>query len=874
MADLTKTIQILFEGVDNVSGSFDTIGAGLNELNGAIGQVTSPFAGFTENLLKAEAAILALGAAFAAISVNEAGKFDDAMREVGTLFGAMPEDVERLKKEVLDFAKSSTQAIPDITAAMYNAVSATGDWENAVKFLADAEKLAVAGATDLSSSVNLLTTVMGAYGAETSQAGDYSDALFTTVKLGKTTIDELASQMGRVAGQASAAGVDVETLGAAIGALTVYLGSTEQATTTFAALLKELSNPSKALADALGDTTFNGKNLDEVLRKLNEATGGSYTEMSKLFGSVEATKAALALSTDAAGKFSEGLAMMRDNAGATEQAYKAMADSFENVNKQLANNVNVVLIQVGDKILETYKDIVKSITALFQGIQDAIEQGSFDPLFKFLNEKGAELAEFFRGVAAALPEALAQVDFSGLIASFERLDGAIGEILGKLFEGLDPRKPDELAKILQKVVDALAAMTSASTGAIGPIGDYINQIKKLADMFVQMDPAQLEKIGEGLGSLTVLNEISGHVETFLGVGEGLLTLLTGLAAVHITKGVMALASAIGGAAVAGSLGAVLLALGTLLAAGWAGWKLSDWVFELPPVAAAVDKLSSALAKLNTVGGDSGKIESTSETLKRLADSGVIAEASMKAFSEAVARGDIVFDKASNAWVKAEMTLTKMADGTDVAVDQFGNLYTVVTDTSTGITKYEAVIKSADGAVSGLGKEADSAAADTKKLRTELEKIASDERLKSMEFEIDLRIEQVKANAQIASAAFKSLSTTIQSTGDLLGKLYGMLGDEKNAAYVTKILEQIEKENAAREAAFKSQQDWFKANIDYLNARTDKLKSDDALIQIDGAGLQAHLEAFMFEILAAIQVKLNDEGLELLTGLQLPSPGAV
>jgi hypothetical protein len=106
---------------------------------------------------------------------------------------------------------------------------------------------------------------------------------------------------------------------------------------------------------------------------------------------------------------------------------------------------------------------------------------------------------------------------------------------------------------------------------------------------------------------------------------------------------------------------------------------------------------------------------------------------------------------------------------------------------------------------------------------------------------------------------------------LLGTLYGLLVDPDSAGYVTQILEQIQKENEAREAAFKAQQDWFTANIDYLNARTERIKSDEALIQIDGAALQPHLEAFMFEILAAIQVRLNEEGLELLTGLDAPVP---
>jgi hypothetical protein len=45
-----------------------------------------------------------------------------------------------------------------------------------------------------------------------------------------------------------------------------------------------------------------------------------------------------------------------------------------------------------------------------------------------------------------------------------------------------------------------------------------------------------------------------------------------------------------------------------------------------------------------------------------------------------------------------------------------------------------------------------------------------------------------------------------------------------------------------------------------------MQRGDAMIQIDGAGLQPHLEAFMFEILAAIQIRANAEGAAFLTGI--------
>ena len=56
-----------------------------------------------------------------------------------------------------------------------------------------------------------------------------------------------------------------------------------------------------------------------------------------------------------------------------------------------------------------------------------------------------------------------------------------------------------------------------------------------------------------------------------------------------------------------------------------------------------------------------------------------------------------------------------------------------------------------------------------------------------------------------------------------------------------------------------------ANTKMLEARAEALASGDAAITIDGSGLEPHLEAFMWEIVRAIQVRVNAEGLDMLLG---------
>ena len=62
-----------------------------------------------------------------------------------------------------------------------------------------------------------------------------------------------------------------------------------------------------------------------------------------------------------------------------------------------------------------------------------------------------------------------------------------------------------------------------------------------------------------------------------------------------------------------------------------------------------------------------------------------------------------------------------------------------------------------------------------------------------------------------------------------------------------------------------QRQLIESQINLNQSRTASLQRGNALIQIDGKGLQPHLEAFMWEILKTIQTRVNADGLELLVG---------
>jgi tape measure domain-containing protein len=176
------------------------------------------------------------------------------------------------------------------------------------------------------------------------------------------------------------------------------------------------------------------------------------------------------------------------------------------------------------------------------------------------------------------------------------------------------------------------------------------------------------------------------------------------------------------------------------------------------------------------------------------------------------------------------------------------------------TAADAIRKQAD--------EAQRAKEKAEQWRIEMEKIASNERIKLIEARVTTNVAQVEADTKRIQSAFDSINQTINSTGDLINSAFGILASGKwlDSRVEGKLMAQIDIENANRERALRMQADLTQAQIEVLRAQAQNLQRGDALIKVDGSGLKPHLEAFMWEILKAIQTRVNQDGLKLLLGV--------
>ena len=305
------------------------------------------------------------GAGVAALSVKLAGDFSKNLREVSTLMDNTSEkSIKAMSKELRHLSQTSGLALSSLSKAKYDIVSAgfSGAAQSA-QVLAASSQLAVGGVTSAASAADLLTTALNAYGLGAGQVNDVSDTLFTTVRLGKTTMDELAGSLGKVLPIAKASGVSLSDVGAAMASLTAGGINTAESTTALRGAIIALTAPTDAAAKAMKTGGIEAKRFDDgsfdLLETIKQFEGMDPAALRKFIPDISASVAVSALANNVDG-LSDNLLAFEGRAGASETAFNKMAGEFNTQMAMMKNTSQSVMIEIGNVIIDA---ILPSITS-------------------------------------------------------------------------------------------------------------------------------------------------------------------------------------------------------------------------------------------------------------------------------------------------------------------------------------------------------------------------------------------------------------------------------------------------------------------------------------------------------------------------------
>ncbi|MGB0452606.1 MAG: phage tail tape measure protein [Bacteriovoracaceae bacterium] len=310
---------------------------------------------------------------------EEMKEFNKRLIEIETIMPKGQKVTKELKNELLQL--SSTFAVgPQKQAQAYYQIisSGTTDTAKATELLTAANTVALGGIADLGGSINVLTDIMNIYGHENITANEAADALFQTVKLGKTDISQLSANMAQVLPSANELGISLDVVGASLATMTAQGLTTSERTTQLSALLNGVAKNGTLLGKSLDGAALRTKGLSQWLQDLKAKTGGSSAELFKLFGRTEAVKAVLALTAKDMKSLNGNIEKYEEKAGAAGKASDLMKKSLDFQTKQAEQNIkNLITALSGEAGLEAA--LVGSLE-LFNKLFEVIEKAGSDEL--------------------------------------------------------------------------------------------------------------------------------------------------------------------------------------------------------------------------------------------------------------------------------------------------------------------------------------------------------------------------------------------------------------------------------------------------------------------------------------------------------------
>ncbi len=379
----------------------------------SVAEANKKFSGIKAGVAVAGAAVAGAttaAVAFGKTSLDAAAKFETGMSNVATLLDGDTATVNKRIAEmgdgIMDIAKKTGLATDDLSNGMYQIVSALGDSKDATSQLEVAAKAAKAGGATTVDAINLLSAVTKGYGDTSGEAwSKASDLAFQTVKLGQTSFPELAANMGKVVPIASALNISQEELFGSFATLTGVTGSTAEVSTQLKSVFSGLMTPSTALSAKIGELGYESANamLDQLgligtLDKLSAACGDDKQAVAKLFSSVEAQTAVLALAGSQTENWVQKTEAMAGVADATSKAFDKSTDNLQGKLDKMKQVFETFKIRVGNILIPIVTNIVdKAIPKI---------EKAFDTLMPILSDVYTSAKPVIEAFGNAIPGAL------------------------------------------------------------------------------------------------------------------------------------------------------------------------------------------------------------------------------------------------------------------------------------------------------------------------------------------------------------------------------------------------------------------------------------------------------------------------------------
>lgn len=452
-----------------------------------VADANKKFSGLKAGVAVAGAAIAGAttaAVAFGKSALDAAATFETGMSNIATLLdgdtATVNKRIAEMGDDIMGVAKKTGVATDDLSNGMYQIVSALGDSKDATSQLEVAAKAAKAGGATTVDAINLLSAVTKGYGDTSGEAwSKASDLAFQTVKLGQTSFPELAASMGKVVPIASALNISQEELFGSFATLTGVTGSTAEVSTQLKSVFSGLMTPSTALSEKIGELGYESANamLDQLgligtLDRLSAACGDDKQAVAKLFSSVEAQTAILALAGAQTENWVQKTEAMGGAANATSNAFDKQTNNLQGKLAKMKQVFETFKIKVGNILIPIVTDFVDKAIPKIEKV--------FDTIFPILKKVYSAAKPVIDGISTAIEAVMPIIGeiASFIMSSMESITPVIKSIVksvGKIIKSVQP--------LIKTVFKSVGGIIKAISPVLQRVGNLIaNVVGKIAPL--------------------------------------------------------------------------------------------------------------------------------------------------------------------------------------------------------------------------------------------------------------------------------------------------------------------------------------------------------------------------------------------------------
>lgn len=312
----------------------------------------------------------AAGGALFTSAIESGVKFEDQLRTINTVAGLSDDQLAKVGDSIQELSRQTGKSTDELTQGFYDLVSAGVPADKAISVLSDSAKLATGALGSTADTVDLVTSVLNAYGLSADKSAQVTDVFAKAVADGKVTAAQLGESIARIAPIAAQAGVSMQEVSAGYAVLTAKGVPAAEAATQMTAAISALLTPNEELNKLTEQTGINfaelarQKGLAVALNAIRDATHGNNEQFAKALGSIDAYKFALATTGDNAKAFSDEIVAVTNSQGLAQDQFNEKSKSAYEQGQRLKAQVDTFIQDLGGPFVDAFGPAITAVGGL------------------------------------------------------------------------------------------------------------------------------------------------------------------------------------------------------------------------------------------------------------------------------------------------------------------------------------------------------------------------------------------------------------------------------------------------------------------------------------------------------------------------------